>query len=422
MKRMSAALVGAALAVGMAAPALAGEIRIACYSDGNECEVTGALAQRFMQANPDVKVTIDQVSYKTIQESLPVQLAAGNGPDIARTTDFGAISKYLLDMRPMLKDAAYWDANFGATLPWMRANEADKGIYGLPTQLTVTGLIVNKTLFDQAGMAIPGAKASWDDWAAATAKVAKTTKTDFGMAMDRSGHRFAAGAISYGAKYFAADGAPSVVDAGFKEFAHRFVDWNKDGTLDREVWAAAGGAAYRDAFEDFANGRIVAYDSGSWQVSRLQSSIGDGFEWDIVPPPCGPAACSPMPGGASFVAFKTSKSPADVARFLDYLASEPVYAELMAKTSNIPAHAGLQKQGVTYDTAAPHVAEALKAFTAATASISPVAYKLQGYLLNRPLFNATVARLSQVIVGELTLDQAYARIDSDVQSAMQAAK
>ena len=54
--------------------------------------------------------------------------------------------------------------------------------------------------------------------------------------------------------------------------------------------------------------------------------------------------------------------------------------------------------------------------------LSPVAYRLQGYLYNRPIFNAAVSRLSQVIVGEITLDQAYARIDSDVQSALAAAK
>lgn len=417
--RFTAALLAAALAAG---PVAAAEVRVSCYSDGNECEVTQALAQRFMQANPDVRVTIDKVPYKAIQESLPVQLAAGKGPDIARVTDFGAISRYFLDLRPLLPDAAYWETNFGAVLPWMRAGGAqDQGIYGLPTQLTVTGPIVNKTLFEQAGVPLPGPKATWDDWAAATAKVAKATKTEFGMAMDRSGHRFASGAISYGAKYFAPDGTPAVVDDGFKAFASRFVGWNKDGTFEKEVWAALGGAAYRDAFEDFANGRVVVYVSGSWQVSRLQSSIGDGFEWAIAPSPCGPAACTAMPGGAAFVAFKQTAAPKDVARFLDYLASEPVYAELMAKTANIPAHAGLQKKGISYDLPAAATA-ALKMFTAQAEQISPVAYQLQGYIYNRPIFNATVSRLSQAIVGELTLDQAYARIEQDVQSALAASK
>jgi len=408
-------------AAAFAGHAAAADIRVACYSDGNECEVTAALAQRFMQANPDVRVAIDQVPYKSIQESLPVQLAAGNGPDIARVTDFGAIARYFLDLRPLLSDAAYWEANFDATLPWMRAAPGDTGIYGLPTQLTVTGPIVNTTLFEQAGVPVPDARATWDEWAAAAARVAKATRTQAGMALDRSGHRFAAGAIDYGAQYFGPDGTPAVTDAGFRAFAERFVRWNQDNTVEREVWASAGGGAYRDAFEEFAGARIAVYVSGSWQVRRLQSSVGDGFDWSVAPPPCGPAACTAMPGGAAFVAFKSTKSPKEVARFLDYLASRPVYAEMTSRTANIPAHAGLQRSGVEYDLPAPARA-ALQAFTAAAAGISPVAYRLQGYILNRPVFNATVARLSQAIVGELTLDQAYARIDQDVQSALAASK
>lgn len=408
----------AALAAG---PAMAADIRIACYSDGNECEVTQALAQRYMQANAGTRVVVDKVPYKTIQESLPVQLAAGQGPDIARVTDFGAISRYFLDLRPLLADAGYWEANFGQMLPWMRNGAADQGIYGLPTQLTITGLIANKTLFEQAGAPMPAPTATWDDWATATVKVAKATGTDFGMAMDRSGHRFAGGAISYGAQYFNADGAPAPVDDGYKAFANRFVGWNRDGTVAKEVWAASGGAAYRDGFEEFANGRVVAYVSGSWQVNRLQSSIGDGFEWVVAPAPCGPAACTGMPGGAAFVAFKGTKSPKEVAGFLDFLASQPVYAEMSARTSNIPAHAALQKTGVPYELP-PAATAALQAFTAGAATLSPIAYKLQGYLYNRPIFNATAARLSQAIVGEITTDQAYARIESDVRSAMAAAK
>ena len=230
--KLAASLLGARApcAMAWASAAQAADLRISCYSDGVECEVTTDLAKKFMAANPDIHITIDKVAYKVITESLPVQLAAGNGPDIARVTDFGAISKYFLDMRPLLPDVPYWEANFGQTLRWMQNGPNDHGIYGLPTQLTITGPIVNKSLFDQAGVPMPGPKATWDDWAAATVKVAKATKTEFGIAMDRSGHRFATGAISYGAKYFNADGTPAPVDDGFKAFASRWVGWNKDGT------------------------------------------------------------------------------------------------------------------------------------------------------------------------------------------------
>ncbi len=395
-------------------------LRVMCYADGNECAVLRQIATTYTATHNDTTITVDQVPYKTILESLPVQLAAGNGPDIARVTDFGTMSPYLLDIGPMLPDRGYWEKNFGATLAWMRNGPDDHGVYGLPSQLTITGLYVNASLFEQANVPIPGAKASWDDWAETVRKVASATGTPFGMAWDRSGHRFAGPAISYGAQYFAADGKPAVVDDGFKQAASRFVRWNGDGTIDRDVWAASG-SGYRDAFEDFANGKIVAYLSGSWQLSRMQKQIGDGFDWQAAPSPCGPAACTGMPGGAAYVALKTSKNPKEVAGFLDYLASEPVYRLMMEKTVNVPAHEGLQRQSLSYDLS-PAAKQAMGVFSQAATTLSPVSYRLQGYRYNRVLFDASADRLSQTIAGQITLDQAYERITSDIASRLAAAQ
>jgi alpha-1,4-digalacturonate transport system substrate-binding protein len=55
-------------------------------------EVMREILDRFEQANPDIKVTLDVVPYKAILESLPMQLAAGEGPDLARVTDLGGLS------------------------------------------------------------------------------------------------------------------------------------------------------------------------------------------------------------------------------------------------------------------------------------------------------------------------------------------
>jgi alpha-1,4-digalacturonate transport system substrate-binding protein len=397
----------------------AGEIRVACYSDGNECEVTQDLAKRFESQNPDVKVVVDKVPYKAIVEQLPVQLAAGEGPDIARVTDLGGLSKYYLDITPYVKDPKYWEAQFGRTLPWMRATASDKGIYGMMTQLTVTGPYVNKTLFEQANVPLPGAKATWDEWAAATRKVAKATQVPFAMAWDRSGHRFAGPAISEGAKYFDAKGNLTV-DAGFRAMAKKFYDWNRDGTMPKEVWGGVGGSTYRDAFEEFANARVVLYLSGSWQIRRMDSQIGKNFDWIAVPNPCGPAACTGIPGGAAFVALKRTKNPKDVGRFLDYLASEPVYAEYMTRTENIPAHAGIAQKGVDYKVS-PASKAALATFTAQVGTLAPAAYAIQGYRLNRAIFNPTAARLGQAIAGEMSLDDALKRISSDIEEQLKAA-
>ena len=87
-----------------AVSAQAQEVRVMCYQDGVECDVTAELAKKFEAQNPGVKIVVDTVPYKTIVEQLPVQLAADQGPDIARVTDLGGLSKFYMDISPNLKD------------------------------------------------------------------------------------------------------------------------------------------------------------------------------------------------------------------------------------------------------------------------------------------------------------------------------
>ncbi|MEY2893416.1 MAG: hypothetical protein RJA98_3324, partial [Pseudomonadota bacterium] len=278
--------------LGLSASAFTGvahaEIRVMCYQDGNECDVTADLIKRYEAQNPGAKVILDTVPYKTVVEQLPIQLAAGKGPDIARVAEIGGLSKNYIDISPYVKDRKYWESNFGSTLPWMRQNAQDKGIYGFLSQMTMTGPYVNKTLFEQAKVALPGPKATWDEWVEASRKVAKATQTPAAMAWDRSGHRFAGPAVSYGAKLFDAKG-DLALDAGYKTAVTKFVGWHKDGTILKDVWGGSGGSTYADSIGEFKNGRVVMVLSGSWQIARLQKEIGNNFDWVAVPNPCGPA-------------------------------------------------------------------------------------------------------------------------------------
>jgi alpha-1,4-digalacturonate transport system substrate-binding protein len=415
------AAMAAIAAVALPVTVSAADIRVMCYQDGNECDVTAELAKRFEALNANTKVILDVVPFKTILEQLPVQLAAGQGPDIARVTNLGGLSQYYLDVRPYLKDAKYWESNFGATLPWLRPSASDKGIYGFMSQLTMTGPFVNKTLFEQAKVAIPGPKATWDEWVNASRKVATATQTPAAMAWDRSGHRFAGPAISYGTKIFDAKGN-LVLDDGYKTAIRKFVAWHKDGTMLKDVWAGSGGSSYADAVGEFKNGRIVTILSGSWQINRLQKEVGNAFDWVAVPNPCGPSACTGMPGGAAWVALKTTKSPKEVAKFLDFMAQEANVAEFASKTNNIPAHAGVAKKGVNYPSAGPVAQAALSVFTNGTAALAPAAYALQGYKYNRAIMLPTVTRVTQAIVGEISVDEAITKIGTDMDEAVRQAE
>jgi alpha-1,4-digalacturonate transport system substrate-binding protein len=400
-----------------AVAAQAQEIRFMCHGDGTECAAAMAIFERFEAANPGVDIVLDKVPYQTILESLPIQLAGGTGPDIASVTDLGGLNQYYLDLTPYV-DADYWTASFGGTLDWYRGGEDRQGIYGMHSGLTITGAYINRTLFDQAGVEVPSADADWDTWAAATREVAEATDTTFPMAMDRSGHRIAGPAISYGAQYFDAAGEPILVDEAFQAYIQKFVDWNNDGTMAKEVWGGQGGSTYRDAKQEFFNGELVYYFSGSWQVGSFEENIGDLFDWEVVGSPCGAGGCTGMPGGTGYVGFAQTEHPEIVAAAIDFLAQEQNYADYTNSARSIPAHAGVAAAGVAYEGASPEAAAALNGWSAQVGKLEPIAFAYQGHPNNRAMFNITVTRVSQAVAGELTVPEAMDRIKDDLAAAM----
>lgn len=401
------------------------ELRITWYNDGNEGEVLRDLLDRFEADNPDIKVIIDTVDYASgIQQTLPIQLEAGEGPDMARVTQLGIVAKYMLDLRPYLSNPEYWEANFGPFLKWMQAEPGGNAIPGFMTQLTVTGPFINRTLFEQAGVPVPSDSSdqvTWQEWADAARQVAEATGA-FAMAMDRSGHRLAGPAVSMGAKYFNAEGYPALVgDQGFKDMAQLMVDWHADGTMVPEVWIGSAGS-YQAAAPYFINGQLVFYMAGSWQVGNFNTNIGDAFDWEAVPNPCGPAACTGMPGGAALVAINTTKHPEAVARVMEYLTSEEVMSEFYARTLFIPGHLGLAEKGVEFQAELPQTIKSLSVFSTEVGKLAPLAYDLQAYPFNTILFNANRDRLTQVFTGELTLDEAIQRMQEDIDAGIAGAQ
>lgn len=393
------------------------ELRMQWYSDGNEGEVIQDLLKRFEGENPDIRVVLDNVAYDVIQSTLPVQLEAGNGPDIARVTNIKALANHWLDLRPHLKDAAYWEANFGDYLDWMRP-DGSNALPGFMTQLTVTGPYINKTLFDQAGVEVPADGATWDEWVDAAKKVAESQDVPIALGWDRSGHRLAGPAISMGAKYIGEDGMPAVIDDGFKAMVERIVKWHEEGTMPKEVWGGVAGQTYAALNEEFANGNVVMYESGSWQIGQFAKTIGDAFDWWAVPQPCGPAACTGLPGGAAVVAVKYTQHPEQVARVMEWLASEPVMKEFAERTLFIPGHKGLAEQGLDFQTDNASAKRALDIFVAETAKFSDIAKRMPAYQWADAIYAATITRIGQVVAGEMTLEDAYARIPDDIKQKM----
>lgn len=396
------------------------EIRFTWYSDGIEGEVMRGLLDQFEAENPDITVILDEVPYQTIDENLPIQVEAGEAPDMARITNYGVYVGQYLDIRPFLADADYFASSFPApVLAAMREDPAGDAIHGFPDQLSVTAPFVNRTLFEQAGIEVPsdsGDPVSWEEWTEVTAQVAEATGTPYAIAIDRTGHRFAGPAMSMGATLLNADGTFTVDTPGFRAFAELLKGWHDDGITPAEVWLGSGGS-YAAAADFFISGELVMYMSGSWQINRFAEQIGDAFDWSVVPNPTGEGGSTGIAGGAGIVAFSQTEHPEEVARLMEYLIQPEVYGAYSAATLFLPAQADVASGGVEFATENPAVQAALTTFTAEVPKLQEQALALNVNPIAFAYYRGTADRLTQWMVGELTLDEALARLQQDIDDA-----
>lgn len=405
-----------ALAALVSQGALAAELNLMISDTDGKAAVVEDFANRYSQMTDGVEIKLNVVGYNVIREQLAGQLEAGIGPDLAFVTNLGGLNPYYVDLTPYV-DADAWEAAYGAVLPWYRAGKPG-GIYGFHSEMTVTGPYVNLTMFEEAGVDVPAPGATWDDWAEASQAVMDATGSYAGMVMDRSGHRMAGPAMSYGAAYFSDDGN-LVVDDGFRAFAERMVDWHKSGLMPPDIWPAVSGSKYANGNELFFNSEVPFYMSGSWNVGNVQNNVGDKFDWAVVPVPCGPAGCGVMPGGAGLVAFDQTENAAEAAKFVAWMGEEAQAREWYSRTYAIPAHAQIQADGIKYTDfgASQAVSDGLNTFAAgaaAAAKQTPQAFQLQGSKFGFVIYNATVQYLAGVLNDELSMDEAIAKIEEEL--------
>ncbi|MBX4861828.1 carbohydrate ABC transporter substrate-binding protein [Rhizobium bangladeshense] len=370
-----------------------------------------ALSKEFETAHPDIKVNFVSSGYDAVAKQLPVQLAIGEGPDVAKITDW-QLAPYYLDMRPLMKDPDGFAKLHGDSLNTLRfpgVNDPNS-INGYVASQTFNLPFVNKTLFEQASEPLPKPTATLKDIVEASARVAKATGAQIPFTMDRSGHRFSGAAFSYGSNYVK-DGKFSFPDDAAKHYITDLYNWTKDGSFPKEMWGAAGGTQYKNMGDEFVNGNVVTYLAGNWMVNPFQKKIGDAFDWTAISAPCGDAGCYAMPGGTAIVGFKRTKYPQAVASFIEFLGSEKVQREI---AENYVILTGADIKDPQYKLESKNAKEAMAVFFASRNSAPKAARDLERLKGSSAIYQLIVQRMSQLIVGELSLDDTFKAMSADV--------
>ncbi len=392
-------LVAASIGMGTAAPTV-DTLRFVWYTNGSDLPAIQALVSVYNSQNPDTKVELSVVPFANLDTLLTTQASAGQAPDLARVTAPYLYDNYALDLRPYFQDKSFAKqflpgAMSLTTLP-------SGAVFGFPHDLTMNGPFINLTLVKKAGLALPkGDKVSWATWMDLATKVAKAAGVPYAAALDRSGHRLDGFIQSYGGGYFTPDGkGVRITSPANLQAVNFFVDVNKNGAMPLEVWAG-GGSGYADARQLFVNQQLVFYISGNWQMSFFQDTIGSKFDWQVVLNAC-QVQCGGMPGGNFLVAFKSSKAPAKLARFMEYLGSKASMEAYDQEAYLLPTRLDLLQSGVKY--AAGN--DDMNTFIKGIAMMPKSAYTDNYNRHFQQVADEVRDRVTQAIIGQLTVQQA----------------
>ncbi|HZP15141.1 MAG TPA: extracellular solute-binding protein, partial [Nocardioides sp.] len=233
------------------------------------------------QKETGVSVKIVNIPYDGYAAKLHSAAQANALPDVADVPALDPIWKNkLIDLSSIAQTASnHINGNF-------LAKDSSGKVLSIPSDITASGMFINKSLFQKAGVAFPTTPQqtwTWTDFIKAVDKVRTATGAKYDLAFDPSPSRLRAMVYEFGGQYVHADSSGTFsVDDATKKAVQFFVGLNNDTVIPKSVWTSGA-----DPSAMFQSGDVVAYWSGVWQVAAFADSIKK-FDWASVPTPAEP--------------------------------------------------------------------------------------------------------------------------------------
>jgi alpha-1,4-digalacturonate transport system substrate-binding protein len=298
--------------------------------DANQGGGFQKMADKYLKET-GVTIDIDDIPYDDFNTRLRNAAQADGLPDLARVQ---ALDPIWINQLEDLGDVA---SEHGVMENLITENE-EGAVPTFLTDLTAVGLYVNKSLFDEAGVAYPTTADqiwTWDEFIAAVKEVKAATGARYGLVMDPSSHRLRAMMYQFGSNGFElGDDCKYTTDEAATTAALQFfADINDDDVMPRSVWVSGD-----DPNALFKSGQVAAYYSGSWQVADFQANIAD-FEWASALMPAQTRRATNL-GGGYVVVYKGDKSKAAL-DFINWLFTAESYTEICEISGFLPVIQGL---------------------------------------------------------------------------------
>ncbi|MCP4396690.1 MAG: sugar ABC transporter substrate-binding protein [bacterium] len=289
---------------------------------GNDVHLNmlNGMAEKYIEAHPNVSVKFDTIPFTDYVQTLTIQLAGSNPPDVGWILESSAPTfigaGVLAELSDVVQQYDYADFSKPALKLWERGDK----VYGIPFSTSPFVMFYNKDLFAQAGAPNPGKLFASGDWTwEKFAEVAKTIKDKTGVYgfQSVSGQGYNARIFhtlmpivrAYGGDAWDAEGncllnSPESVQA--ISLYHSMI------FQDKSVVPPG------DESDFFAGNAAMTIN----QISRTAKLTDVEWQWDMVPMPKGPVSDAQVIGQAALVAFQSSKNADVAAEFVAFMTNK----------------------------------------------------------------------------------------------------
>jgi multiple sugar transport system substrate-binding protein len=328
----------AALSIGQgcASPS-ATETVLRFWAMGREGEVVTQLLPEFEQANPGIRVKVQQLPWTAAHEKLLTAFAGGATPDLCQLGNtwipelvaLGALEP--LDRSVAASAVVRADDYFAGI--W-ETNRIGGALYGVPWYVDTRLVFYRRDLLNDAGF--PAPPASWQQWTRMLAAIEAQARPDRHAILLplNEPEPLLALALQQDEPLLKDDGRwGNFAGAGFRRALGFYLEMFRRG------WAPAiANAAISNVWNEFGRGRFVFYVSGPWNIGELQRRLPadrqDAWATAPLPGPDGPGAS--IAGGSSLVVFRASRHQAEAWRLIEYLSQPTVQRRFHALTGDLP--------------------------------------------------------------------------------------
>jgi len=347
MKRLLGVILAVALLIGIVPMAfaetelngqLSGDLNV-YYWEEYMNPIMETIIAEFNEENPDIKVNCTQIPFDQYFVKLQTSLPAGMGPDIflcnAPYLPYYIENGLLMDISPLIAQDNIDMSKFVASSVKMYASAGQQ--YGMPQFIDCAGLVYNKQLFDEAGIAYPNSDWTWDDLLSAAQ--ALTNDGQYGFASSSgyyAGYRqftLQAGGHTYDENLRPAVNTP--------EFT-KGVQFSLDLMYEYGVSPTAAQQEETSPDQLFSSGKLGMMYAGSWQPVSFYESLGDNLGCAVVPKDAEQLALS---HACAWVMNARSTNQTAAWAFLKQLAGEN--AALAFSDQVIPAYMGTASRWVS---------------------------------------------------------------------------